>query len=59
MLYPIKLLNRSPSQQQDYEQTAVGSVRRVTDNSTEIHLGKLLLPKRAIFILYYLMKETI
>jgi hypothetical protein len=30
----------SPSQQQDYEQTEAGSVRRVTDGSSEINLGK-------------------
>jgi hypothetical protein len=29
-----------PSQQKDYTQTQVGSVRRVTDQSTEINLGK-------------------
>lgn len=29
-----------PSQNQDYQQTEVGSIRRVTDNSTEINLGK-------------------
>jgi hypothetical protein len=29
-----------PSQQKDYEQTQVGSVRRVTDQSTEIFLGR-------------------
>mgnify|MGYP003664368821 FL=1 len=40
--------NRSPSQQQDYEQTSVGSVRRVTDDSTEIHLGKTFTEKSNI-----------
>lgn len=29
----------APSQQKDYEQTSVGSVRRVTDGGTEINLG--------------------
>ena len=29
-----------PSQQQDYQQTEVGAVRRVTDGGTEIDLGK-------------------
>jgi hypothetical protein len=29
-----------PSQQKDYQQVEAGSVRRVTDNSTEINLGK-------------------
>jgi hypothetical protein len=29
-----------PSQNQDYQQTEVGSIRRVEDNSTEINLGK-------------------
>ena len=30
----------APSQQKDYKQTAVGSVRQVTDGGTEINLGK-------------------
>ena len=30
----------TPSQNQDYQQTEVGSYRRVEDNSTEIYLGK-------------------
>ena len=30
----------TPSQQKDYEQTSAGSVRRVTDEGTEIFLGK-------------------
>jgi len=38
--YPIISTNLSPSQQKDYIQTQAGSVRRVTDNSTEINLGK-------------------
>lgn len=29
-----------PSQQKDYTQTQIGNVRRVSDNSTEINLGK-------------------
>jgi hypothetical protein len=38
--YPIISTNLSPSQQKDYIQTQAGSVRRVTDQSTEINLGK-------------------
>jgi hypothetical protein len=30
----------SPDQNRDYTQTSLGSVRKVTDNSTEIYLGK-------------------
>ena len=33
------------SQQQDYEQTEGGSVRRVTDGGTEIDLGDTILMK--------------
>lgn len=38
--YPTLPNNLPPSQRKDYEQTTLGSVRRVTDNSTEINLGK-------------------
>jgi hypothetical protein len=38
--YPATPNNLPPAQQKDYIQTQVGSVRRVTDNSTEIFLGK-------------------
>jgi hypothetical protein len=38
--YPITANALPPSQQKDYTQTQAGSVRRVTDNSTEINLGK-------------------
>lgn len=38
--YPTNPNTPSPSQQKDYIQTQVGSVRRVTDKSTEINLGK-------------------
>jgi hypothetical protein len=34
-----------PAQQKDYIQTAVGSVRRVTDQSTEIFLGRTFVEK--------------
>jgi hypothetical protein len=39
---PDPILNSSlpPSQQQDYQQTSGGTVRRVTDGGTEINLGK-------------------
>jgi hypothetical protein len=38
--YPVNANTPPPSQQKDYTQTQVGSVRRVTDQSTEINLGK-------------------
>ena len=34
-----------PSQQQDYEQTSAGAVRRVTDSGTEINLGSTFVEK--------------
>jgi len=37
-----------PSQRKDYEQTEAGSVRRVTDNSTEIFLGKTFIERANI-----------
>jgi hypothetical protein len=37
--YPVSSNDPPPSQQKDYQQTQLGSVRRVTDNSTEIYLG--------------------
>ena len=37
--YPINSNKLPPSQNKDYIQTQAGSVRRVTDNSTEIFLG--------------------
>lgn len=37
--YPVNSNNPPPSQQKDYQQTQLGSVRRVTDQSTEIFLG--------------------
>jgi hypothetical protein len=36
---PILNSNLPPSQQQDYQQTSGGTVRRVTDGGTEINLG--------------------
>ena len=38
--YPVNANIPPPSQQKDYNQSSVGSVRRVTDQSTEIFLGK-------------------
>ncbi len=38
--YPLLANKLPPEQQKDYQQTEAGSVRRVTDNSTEINLGK-------------------
>lgn len=37
--YPLNSKDLPPSQQKDYIQTQAGSVRRVTDQSTEIFLG--------------------
>ena len=37
--YPANPSNPLPPQQKDYQQTIVGSTRRVTDGSTEIYLG--------------------
>jgi hypothetical protein len=37
---PIFNSNLPPSQQQDYQQTSIGVIRRVTDGGTEIDLGK-------------------
>jgi hypothetical protein len=37
--YPDNPSALPPSQNKDYKQTSLGSVRRVTDNSTEINLG--------------------
>ena len=39
-----------PSQQKDYQQTGGGSVRRVTDESTEINLNSLINPSQNTFI---------
>ena len=38
--YPLNSNSLPPSQNKDYVQTQAGSVRRVTDQSTEIFLGK-------------------
>jgi hypothetical protein len=46
--YPNNPNNLPPSQQKDYTQTQAGSVRRVTDNSTEINLGKTFKEKADI-----------
>jgi hypothetical protein len=37
--YPSNPTNPLPAQQKDYQQTSAGSVRKVTDGSTEIYLG--------------------
>ena len=37
--YPVNANIPPPSQQKDYDQSTLGSVRRVTDQSTEIFLG--------------------
>jgi hypothetical protein len=38
--FPTSPNNLPPTQQKDYAQTALGNVRRITDQSTEIFLGK-------------------
>jgi hypothetical protein len=38
--YPVSPNNLPPTQNKDYKQTQAGSVRRVTDQSTETFLGK-------------------
>jgi hypothetical protein len=45
---PINTNTLPPSQQQDYQQTSAGSVRRVTDGSTEIDLGSTFKEKTNI-----------
>lgn len=42
---PINSNSLPPSQQQDYEQTEAGAVRRVTDGSSEIELGDTFVEK--------------
>jgi len=38
------------SQQQDYQQTEIGSVRRIEDGSTEINLGSVVNPTQNTFV---------
>ena len=45
---PINGDSLPPSQQQDYEQTSGGAVRRVTDGGTEIELGETFQEKLSI-----------
>ena len=47
---PITSTTLPDSQQKDYQQTAAGSVRRVTDESTEIDLNSPINPSQATFI---------
>lgn len=46
---PILTSDLPPSQQKDYQQTSAGSVRRVTDNSTEIDLNSPINPSQQTF----------
>ena len=46
--YPVISNVLPESQQKDYTQTQAGSVRRVTDNSTEIFLGKTFIERSNI-----------
>ena len=47
---PITSTTLPDSQQKDYQQTAAGSVRRVTDESTEIDLNSPINPSQATFV---------
>ena len=47
---PVNTSDLPPSQQKDYEQTSAGSVRRVTDQSTEINLNSGTNTTQATFI---------
>jgi hypothetical protein len=46
--YPTQPNDLPPTQQKDYVQTQAGSVRRVTDQSTEIFLGKTFVERSNI-----------
>ena len=46
---PILTTDLPPSQQKDYQQTSAGSVRRVTDGSTEINLNSPINPSQQTF----------
>ena len=47
---PITSTTLPDSQQKDYQQTSAGSVRRVTDESTEIDLNSPINPSQATFV---------
>ncbi len=47
---PITSTTLSPDQQKDYQQTQAGSVRRVTDESTEIDFNSTINPSQNTFI---------
>jgi hypothetical protein len=47
---PVTTSDLPPSQQKDYEQTSAGSVRRVTDQSTEINLNSPSNPSQNTFV---------
>jgi hypothetical protein len=46
--YPVNSNIPPPSQQKDYDQSTLGSVRRVTDQSTEINLGNTFIERSNI-----------
>ena len=46
--FPSDPQNLPESQQKDYRQTSIGNVRRVTDKSTEINLGKTFIERTNI-----------
>ena len=46
--YPVNSNIPPPSQQKDYDQSTLGSVRRVTDQSTEIFLGNTFVERSNI-----------
>ena len=57
--YPNDPNNLPPTQKKDYTQTQAGSVRRVTDNSTEIVLGKTFIERANIHPLLPFEGDTI
>jgi hypothetical protein len=46
--YPTNPNTLPPAQQQDYVQTELGSIRRITDQSSEIYLGKTFVERANI-----------
>lgn len=57
--YPVDPTNPPESQQKDYIQTQAGSVRRVTDQSTEINLGSTFVERTNIHPLLPLEGDVI
>ena len=57
--YPLNANIPPPSQQKDYKQSTLGSVRRVTDKSTEIDLGNTFIERSNIHPLLPFEGDTI